>query len=57
MFQIIDAEDVVRVEPLNFSESLNKMAEKMLKIVDWNPSKIAEKLLNTPENCWEIPQF
>ena len=32
MFQIIDAEDVVRVEPLNFSESLNKMAEKMLKI-------------------------
>jgi DNA-directed RNA polymerase subunit E' len=32
MFQIIEAEDVVRVEPLNFSESLNKMAEKMLKI-------------------------
>jgi len=32
MFQIINAEDVVRVEPLNFSESLNKMAEKMLKI-------------------------
>ena len=32
MFQIIDAEDVVRVEPLDFSESLNKMAEKMLKI-------------------------
>ena len=32
MFQIIEAEDVVRVEPLDFSESLNKMAEKMLKI-------------------------
>jgi len=32
MFQIIDAEDVVRVEPLDFSESLNKMAEKMLKL-------------------------
>ena len=32
MFQIINAEDVVRVEPLDFSESLNKMAEKMLKI-------------------------
>ena len=32
MFQIINAEDVVRVEPMDFSESLNKMAEKMLKI-------------------------
>ena len=32
MFQIIEAEDVVRVEPMDFSESLNKMAEKMLKI-------------------------
>ena len=32
MFQIIEAEDVVRVEPLDFSESLNKMAEKMLKL-------------------------
>ena len=32
MFQIIDAEDVVRVTPLSFSDSLNKMAEKMLKI-------------------------
>ena len=32
MFQIINAEDVVRVEPIDFSESLNKMAEKMLKI-------------------------
>ncbi len=32
MFQIIEAEDVVRVEPLNFSETLNKMAEKVLKM-------------------------
>ena len=32
MFQIIDAEDVVRVEPLDFSETLNKMAEKVLKL-------------------------
>ena len=31
MFQIINAEDVVRVDPMDFSESLNKMAEKMLK--------------------------
>jgi len=32
MFQIIEVEDVVRVEPLNFSETLNKMAEKVLKL-------------------------
>ena len=32
MFQIIEAEDVVRVEPLDFSETLNKMAEKVLKL-------------------------
>ena len=32
MFQIIEVEDVVRVEPLDFSETLNKMAEKVLKL-------------------------
>ena len=32
MFQIIEVDDVVRVEPLDFSETLNKMAEKVLKI-------------------------
>ena len=32
MFQIIEAEDVVRVEPLDSSETLNKMAEKVLKL-------------------------
>ena len=32
MFQIVEVEDVVRVEPLDFSETLNKMAEKVLKL-------------------------
>ena len=32
MFQIIEVEDVVRVEPLDFSDTLNKMAEKVLKL-------------------------
>ena len=32
MFQIIEVEDVVRVDPRDFSETLNKMAEKVLKL-------------------------
>ena len=31
MFQLIEAEDVIRVDPISFGTSLNKAAAKILK--------------------------
>ena len=31
MFQIVEVEDIIRIEPINFGDALNAIAEKILK--------------------------